>query len=63
MMRRWTALPVYCWHYGWNDNVRVVGELDHLVAMRHWVKVCCVYDVYRRTDGGTLNYACGYALE
>jgi len=31
--------------------------------MRHWVKVCCVYDVCRRTDAGSLDYACRYTLE
>jgi len=49
--------------YGWNDNVRIVSELDHLVTVRHWVKVCCVYDVCRRTDAGTLDYVRGYSLE
>jgi len=49
--------------YGWNNNLRIISELNHLVAMRHWVKVCCVYDVRRRTDAGTLNYASRYILE
>jgi len=56
MPRRWPALPVYC-------CVRVLSEPDHLVSVRDWVKVCCVYDVCRRADAGTLNYASGYTAE
>jgi len=49
--------------YGWNDNARVVSELDHLVAMHHWVNVCCIYYVCCQTDARTLDYASGYTLE
>ena len=40
--------------YGWNDNVGIVSELEHLVAMRHWVKIC---SVCRRIDVGSLDDA------
>ena len=47
---------VFSWYY----NVRVISELDQVIARRRWVEVSRVYDVCRRTDARTLDYASGY---